>query len=132
MILVYHLLIIFLQGTPYDSSKTHKKSAINFKWAQVLLCGSPLNAYTIVRAKCPPEWGLFERVRFFLLHFFILFYFISTQTPVKKDISRFGYTTTIGLAQFHEQVLNRPLNTKIKPGRPPKGKVLFPFIIIIY
>ena len=74
MILVYHLLIIFLQETPYDSSKTHKKSAINFKWAQVLLCGSPLNAYTIVRAKCPPEWGLFERVRFFYCIF--LFYFI--------------------------------------------------------
>jgi hypothetical protein len=42
------------------------------------------------------------------------------QKQVKKDIASFGYNTTIGLAQFHEQVLNRvpPEGVKVKRGRP--------------
>lgn len=36
---------------------------------------------------------------------------------MKKDIAAFGYNTTIGLAQFHEQVLNRVVPV-IKVGRP--------------
>lgn len=37
-----------------------------------------------------------------------------------KDIKEFGYTTTIGLAQFHEHLLNRVLTPIIKRrgGRP--------------
>lgn len=43
------------------------------------------------------------------------------QKQVKKDVASFGYNTTIGLAQFHEQVLNRvpPEGLKVKRGRPP-------------
>jgi hypothetical protein len=37
-----------------------------------------------------------------------------------KDIAKFGYNTTIGLAQFHEQVLNRVLAPVVRNqgGRP--------------
>jgi len=47
---------------------------------------------------------------------------IIQQKQVKKDIERFGYNTTIGLAQFHEQLLNRVKHSVdiVKRGRPPK------------
>jgi hypothetical protein len=38
---------------------------------------------------------------------------------VNKDLAKFSYTTTLGLAQFHEQVLNRFAPT-VRSGRPPK------------
>jgi len=43
------------------------------------------------------------------------------KTKVTKDITEFGYTTTIGLAQFHEQLLNRVIPV-VKMGRPAKRK----------
>ena len=58
------------------------------------------------------------------------------QTRVTKDITHFGYMTTIGLAQFHEQLLNRVVkpiaNNRGHPstertgrrGRPAKLKPL--------
>ena len=42
------------------------------------------------------------------------------QTRVTKDITQFGYMTTIGLAQFHEQLLNRVVKpiASDRGGRP--------------
>ena len=42
------------------------------------------------------------------------------QTRVTKDITQFGYMTTIGLAQFHEQLLNRVVKpiANDRGGRP--------------
>lgn len=58
------------------------------------------------------------------------FNFFSLQTTVSKDITQFGYTTTIGLAQFHEQVLNRPLDMTVnrKGGRPRKTRTMVLFL----
>jgi hypothetical protein len=47
---------------------------------------------------------------------------IKLQKYVIKDISTFSYATTIGLAQFHEQVMNQVDLTayEAKSGRPAK------------
>ncbi|RDB27515.1 hypothetical protein Hypma_003892 [Hypsizygus marmoreus] len=75
-------------GDPYPAhlvvrcKKGSKYVGVNFH-------SKPLRAYSIISAKTSPDWPRVET------------------TPVIKDISKYGFATTIGLAQFREHLLNR-------------------------
>ncbi|KAF8204136.1 hypothetical protein BJ912DRAFT_841585, partial [Pholiota molesta] len=78
------------------------KKAKNYRQVKVLFYGDKLKAYSIVRAQCPEEWGQ-----------------MPESIEVTKDVKSFGYRTTVGPAQFHEQILNRIVNPPpAKVGRP--------------
>ena len=95
------------------------------KWVDVFLYDK-LHAYSVIRAKCSSSWGgPFEKVSnsgsTISNSFFISNGLTFNKSVVQKDIAEFGYNTTIGLAQFHEQVLNRFIpRMNQKGGRPPK------------
>ncbi|KAF8185207.1 hypothetical protein BJ912DRAFT_927583, partial [Pholiota molesta] len=78
------------------------EKAKNYRQVKVLFYGDKLKAYSIVRAQCPEEWGQ-----------------MPESIEVTKDVKSFGYRTTVGPAQFHEQILNRIVNPPpAKVGRP--------------
>jgi len=121
-----------LQGEDYPSDKAEAMIQ-SYEKEQQLWTVMPVyfyegfNVYSIIEAQCPPTWaGKFAplvKVGLGCLctNHWIMLTFVR-QKQVKKDIASFGYNTTIGLAQFHEQVLNRvpPEDLKVKRGRPRK------------
>jgi len=63
--------------------------------------------------------GLVNYTAYFTMLIFIIF---VSQKRVEKDITCFSYATTVGPAQFREQLLNR-VQPKAQRGRPAKLEV---------
>lgn len=92
-------------GSPYVHNKTDlcKPSKI---WVDVMFFGPTLKAYSIIKAKCPPGWVSGEPVSILtILPSYITN--LSNQVCVTKDIGSFGFATTIGCAEFRENIMNR-------------------------
>ncbi|PPQ97364.1 hypothetical protein CVT26_006596 [Gymnopilus dilepis] len=91
-------------GEPYPEAKAKQFMSLfrtkRFQRYQVYFFGGKLRAYSVILAKCPDEWGIPDKI------------------PVERDITTYGYTTTIGFAQFREHLLNRILYIVVRSGRP--------------
>ena len=108
-----------------------------FKKCQVYHYSKPLRAYGIICTKVPIDWTLGPITLVSLPSLVLLDPICLTcliQLPVQQDIKCFGYLTTIGLAQFYEQLLNRQHWEGVEPGiqkagRPATVKIL---VIVVF
>ncbi|PPR02049.1 hypothetical protein CVT26_008727 [Gymnopilus dilepis] len=106
-------------GDPYPESKAQALKAKFDQWRRhpdskkatrrepVHFYGGNLRAYSAIVARAPAEWNIVvDRVR------------------VTRDITTFGYTTTIGIAQFREYLLNRIIYREVRSsgGRRARNK----------
>jgi hypothetical protein len=124
-------------GEPYPEDKWQGKLLTKqWKNVKVYLRGKPLRAYTIILAKCPAGWtdGPMVSNSIIIFEYGLLSLSLSlSQSEVVKDISEFSYATTIGLAQFHELVVNqrdRSVQLIGKAGRPGLATVCFIYHLI--
>lgn len=108
----------------YDPSQL---TGLTYKWVDVIYReDGDWSFYSIIQAQVPDAWRSAEEVRVNSCTFCTCSQFLL-QAPF-RDISEYGYATTVGPAEYHEVIKNKrnfkKLSQLVDQHHPEKGFVV--------